>query len=129
MFDNICSLPVYSDVFSQAVHPTNPVFSVGLASGHVQTFRLSTVDHDATTETASLGRRASVDSNGKKLSESGFDTIDTVWQTRRHKGSCRALAFSSDGITLFSAGTDGIVKAAETESGRVVGKIAIPSDR
>lgn len=35
---------------------------------------------------------------------------------------------SGDGQLVFSAGTDGIVKAAEVETGRVVGKIAVPGD-
>lgn len=35
---------------------------------------------------------------------------------------------SGNGEWLFSAGTDGIVKAAEVQTGRVVGKIAVPAD-
>lgn len=122
MFDNICTLPLSSDVFAQAIHPTQPIFSVGLASGHVQTFRLPPIGEAPQAN----GPTSSIRSTGRRLSETGFDTIDIVWQTRRHKGSCRALAFGTDGKTLYSAGTDGIVKVAETETGRATSKIAVP---
>jgi len=36
------------------------------------------------------------------------------------------MCLSGDGELLYSAGTDGIVKAASMESGSVVGKVAIP---
>ena len=54
--------------------------------------------------------------------------VETVWRTKRHKGSCRCLAYSLDGLQLYSAGTDGIVKAANAETGQVTGKVAIPLD-
>ena len=109
MFDTICTLPLPNDLFAQSIHPTNPIIAVGLASGHVQTHRLPALD-DVTHADTLKGR----------------GTIETLWRTRRHKGSCRALAFSTDGEHLFSAGTDGIVKAAATETGQVGAKIAVP---
>jgi hypothetical protein len=36
------------------------------------------------------------------------------------------LSFAIDGQTLYSAGADGIVKAAKVETGVVENKIAIP---
>ena len=146
MFDNICTLPLHADIFTLAIHPTSPIFSVGLSSGHVQTFRLplppgadgttSSSAHNNTTSTSTSSHNSStlihkspaITPTSRRLSENGFDTIDTVWQTRRHKGSCRALAFSHDGGILFSTGTDGLVKAAETETGRVEGKVVVPYD-
>lgn len=52
-----------------------------------------------------------------------------MWTTRRHKGSCRCLGFGVDGETLYSAGTDGLVKAANSETGKVTNKIAIPLEK
>ena len=109
MFDTVCSYPVQSDIFTQAIHPSEPLVSVGLSSGHVQTFHLPTTSD-----------------GGSAAAKNGFGHIDTVWQTRRHKGSCRCVAFGHDGRTLYSAGTDGWVKAASSETGRVEVKTAVP---
>jgi len=138
MFENICSLPLSSDLFAQAIHPTQSIFSVGLSGGHVQTYRLPHIGEDLTTDaplngyigTSSTngGRKTSLTIRSRRSSEDGFGTVGTVWRTRRHKGSCRTLVFSEDGNTLFSAGTDGLIKAAETETGRVSAKIALPTN-
>lgn len=82
MFDNVCSLPLSSELFAQAIHPTEPILSVGLSAGHVQTFRLPAIDED---------------DDGDSEAELGFGKVVTQWRTRRHKGSCRSLAFSIDG--------------------------------
>lgn len=114
MFQNICAIPLDHDLFTQAVHPEEPIVSVGLSSGHVQTYRLPPGASDDDDETLA--------------SENGFGHIETAWKTRRHKGSCRALSFAIDGAQLYSAGTDGIVKAADSATGNVVAKIAVPLD-
>jgi hypothetical protein len=114
MFENVCAIPLESDLFAQAIHPQEPIVAVGLASGHVQTYRLP------------AGASDDSDNDETLASESGFGHIDTVWQTKRHKGSCRTLAY--DGLSLYSAGTDGIVKIADTTTGKVTAKIAVPLD-
>ena len=116
MFDTICTLPLTSDLFAQGLHPTEPVLSVGLSSGHVQTFRLPDVASESSED-------------GTSASENGFGQIEMPWRTRRHKGSCRCVNFSHDGDIVFSAGTDGLVKAASTQTGQVSSKIAIVRDR
>ncbi|PLN83326.1 WD repeat-containing protein jip5 [Aspergillus taichungensis] len=115
MFDTVCTLPLSADLFSQVVHPREPIVSVGLSTGHVQTFRLPTEELDSEDDQASTSS-----------SRNGRGHIDTMWRTRRHKGSCRCLTFGIDGETLYSAGTDGLVKAAKAETGVVESKIAIP---
>jgi WD40 repeat protein len=116
MFENVCAIPLDYDLFAQAIHPEEPIVAVGLASGHVQTYRLP------------AGASDDSDNDETLASESGFGHIDTLWKTRRHKGSCRTLGFSVDGSQLYSAGTDGIVKAADSATGKVTSKIAVPLD-
>jgi WD40 repeat protein len=119
MFDTVCSIPLPSDLFTQAVHPKEPIVSVGLASGHVLTYRLSpgpNADSDDEEGDTTLA------------SECGFGQVETAWKTRRHKGSCRTLGFGYDGEHLYSAGTDGIIKAADVSTGEVVSKILIPAE-
>ncbi|KAH7308325.1 WD repeat-containing protein jip5 [Rhexocercosporidium sp. MPI-PUGE-AT-0058] len=53
----------------------------------------------------------------------GTSTIETEWRTKRHKGSCRTLAYSLDGES-----TDGLLKAASSAIGQVVSKIYLPND-
>lgn len=118
MFDTVCTLPLSADLFTQAIHPQEPVVSVGLATGHVQTFRLPNEEGDGDDDDAS-----------NSSARNGKGHIDTMWRTRRHKGSCRCLGFGTDGQVLYSSGTDGLVKAASTETGQVENKIAIPPEK
>ncbi|OAP54941.1 hypothetical protein AYL99_10641 [Fonsecaea erecta] len=140
MFDTICTLPVQSDIFAQVIHPTQPLFAIGLSSGHVHTYKLpsdSEVIADTSEDSASPPLKPTNSVNGSivpslrrastaSLSESGLGSLDTLWTTRRHKGSCRCLAFSHEGDICYSAGTDGLVKAFHTDTGKVVSKIVIP---
>ncbi|CAL3970363.1 unnamed protein product [Diplocarpon coronariae] len=119
LFENLCTLPLSSDLFAQVIHPTEPILAVGLSGGHVQSFKLPAV--------ASSSDEEEEDANASVIS-SGTGTIDTEWKTRRHKGSCRTLAYSGDGEILYSAGTDGLLKAASSSTGQVVSKILVPSD-
>lgn len=137
MFDTICTLPLSSDLFAQALHPNLPILAVGLSSGHVQQYRLppaptSTDTSDSDEEDYDGGVQLP-GSRARRLSfaasENGLGEIETAWRTRRHpEGSCRCLGFSNDGEVLYSAGTDSLLKAAKVESGKVCSKVAIPKD-
>ncbi|KAK6581091.1 hypothetical protein PZA11_006579 [Diplocarpon coronariae] len=118
LFENLCTLPLSSDLFAQVIHPTEPILAVGLSGGHVQSFKLPAIASSSDEEE---------DANASVIS-TGTGTIDTEWKTRRHKGSCRTLAYSGDGEILYSAGTDGLLKAASSSTGQVVSKILVPSD-
>ncbi|KAK5129979.1 hypothetical protein LTR08_002572 [Meristemomyces frigidus] len=126
MFDTICTLPLSADLFAQAIHPTAPLVAVGLSSGHVATLKLPPVEDDETQALVNeLGKQGKGGILGRRGSN-GTGVVDTAWKTKRHKGSCRCLAYSLDGLQLYSAGTDGVVKAADAETGQVTGKVGIP---
>src|SRR5436190_15223007 len=70
-----------SPVFTLAAHPSKPLLTAGLISGHVQTYTWS--DEIPKDE----------DDEDDKL-PSGYKI---AWKTRRHKGSCRCIGYSSSG--------------------------------
>ena len=90
MFENLCTLPLQADVFTTALHPTEPLLTVGLSSGHVETYRLPVLNSGSSSSSSSADGDTSVLSDGKAM-------IDSIWRTRRHKGSCRCLAYTHDG--------------------------------
>lgn len=138
MFESVCTYPLPSDLFSQAIHPSLPLISVGLASGHVHTLRLPSLELHTGSLSNSITSNSSTHSNTSSSSTSsssrlsvpnGRGGIETIWKTKRHPGgSCRSVVFSYDGEKVVSAGSDGMVKVAATETGRVEWKIGVPME-
>lgn len=89
MFENLCTLPLQADVFATALHPSEPILTVGLSDGYVQNFRLPQL----------VPSDESVDGDSSMLSD-GKAYLESTWNTRRHKGSCRCLAYSHDGTGM-----------------------------
>ncbi|KAF5665142.1 WD repeat-containing protein [Fusarium heterosporum] len=110
MFENTLTLPLDEDVFATALHPSEPLLTVGLSNGHVETFRLPPGPDETGADALS----------GKGIASS-------IWQTRRHKGSCRSLVYAHDGSAVYSAGTDALVKHFEPITGQVISKFLIPT--
>ena len=116
MFDTVCTIKTKSEeVFTQAIHPSEPLLTIGLASGHVESYRLP---GPASSFVGSEG--------GSVAGEDGLAVVHKAWRTRRHVGSCRSLAYSSDGRTVFSAGSEGVLKGGDSITGKLLSKIELP---
>ncbi|KAF3906190.1 hypothetical protein ABW20_dc0101135 [Dactylellina cionopaga] len=104
------SIRFQSPVFTLAAHPSEPLFTAGLLSGHVYTYTWPK-------EAPSVDEVAVADAlpGGYKV----------AWKARRHKGSCRSAAYSHDGQVLYTAGTDSLIKCASTTTGQVTSKALI----
>lgn len=141
----------FSDpLFSIAAHPTRPIIVSGLATGGLY---CNTYDAEKLEESQEMGRIRMIEETKKKegrhvkLSSvsslnkkwwkvvndhtniEGNDGIVTNWKTKRHKGSCRSVIFdpleSSIGENIYTVGTDHVIKKANTETGKVIGKKTI----
>ncbi|PHH61695.1 hypothetical protein CDD81_8040 [Ophiocordyceps australis] len=91
MFQNICTFPADKDIVAAALHPLQPRLTIGLVDGVVESFDLS---------------------HGKKM-------VASLWRTKRHKGTCRCIAYSPNG-------QDSVVKQFDAETGQVTAKMAVP---
>ncbi|ODV94829.1 hypothetical protein PACTADRAFT_50687 [Pachysolen tannophilus NRRL Y-2460] len=135
----------YDDpLFAFAAHPTKPLLASGLATGYVY---MQSYDDKALEDYSSAQREkeklllkeaaakkvAAKDSDKTPLrfkvfnpqSQNDNDTDTTFkicWKTKRHKGSVRSVIFDSTGENLYTAGTDKVIKKANSETGKVVMK-------
>ncbi|KAK9368393.1 WD40-repeat-containing domain protein [Lipomyces kononenkoae] len=101
-----------STIFGVAVHPSRPLVATGLSTGHVFAHRYAADEIDIETN------GDSGDSDDGGITEK----IDLIWRTRRHKGSCRGVAFDEEGAYLYSVGTDSVIKQALPDTGSVITK-------
>lgn len=140
----------YSDpLFAIAAHPTRSIIAQGLATGHVfcsqyDAEKLEELQQerreeimDELNKNFKKGKISQVVKSVSQSKKKWWEIIDdhaefenanisTLWKTKRHKGSCRSILFdpleNSLGENLYTAGTDHIIKKANTETGKVTSK-------
>ncbi|CAI4053918.1 hypothetical protein N7582_005852 [Saccharomyces uvarum] len=67
------------------------------------------------------------DEEEQKMEQSKDLGVETLWKTKRHKGSVRAICFDAKGDSIFSIGTDNILKKADAMTGKVIKKVNLSS--
>ncbi|KAK9452132.1 WD40-repeat-containing domain protein [Limtongia smithiae] len=112
-------------VFAAAPHPSKAVVATGLASGHVFAHRYAKDDIEDENYREDSDEDDDDVSAGSVSKSANAATATLLWKTRRHKGSCRALAFDDDGRYLYTVGSDSVIKQASPEDGRVIAKNSV----
>lgn len=122
----ILELEFDEPIFTTAAHPSKNLILTGLATGHLY---MSSYQGEAL-EDAVETRRSTI-KQGTKLKKTWTrfnvkdldeDLVKVQWKTKRHKGSCRSVAFDSTGDNIYTVGTDKVIKRANTETGKVIVK-------
>lgn len=122
-------------LFALVAHPSKPILALGLANGYVFLLEydvdqlkanaadLAKKDMEDTEDTEKAPKLWTVES----LSKDGpvGAGVKLLWRTKRHKGSVRAMCFSADGEEIYTIGSDGVLKKAQSMSGKVVKKCTI----
>ncbi|KAL7275584.1 WD repeat-containing protein jip5 [Rhizina undulata] len=121
------TISLTTDLFTLSLHPTKPLLATGLLSGHVYTYTWPFTSGGDSNNDEDDDDDDDEDAVKNSNTEPGNGEHTVAWKTRRHKGSCRSVVFSGDGEILYSSGTDSLLKAASSETGRVTTKTLIPS--
>lgn len=128
-------------LFTVAAHPTRPIIATGLGTGHLYCYSYEDEKLQQRLDRKRAAFLKSDDSDNARVSllkkkwwvhekdhaaigENSYMKVN--WKTKRHKGSCRSVAFdvleNSVGENIYSVGTDHMIKKAATETGKVLAK-------
>ncbi|CAI4054156.1 Jip5p SKDI_16G4230 [Saccharomyces kudriavzevii IFO 1802] len=72
-------------------------------------------------------RLVDIEEQQQSIEETKDLGVETLWKTKRHRGSVRAICFDANGDNIFSIGSDNILKKANTITGKVVKKVNLGS--
>lgn len=116
-------------LFTASFHPATKLFATGSSQGQVVVFKYdpeklenARIPSDVPSD---LPDCTSIGVYGDEidLADVESDDFEISWKTKRHNGSCRDVIFDSTGDFLYSAGKDGVIKKADTKTGKVVAKV------
>lgn len=126
----------YSEpLFDVVSHPQQPIIISGLSNGYMFCHKYdpdilkSTIEENIKNNAALTPAEKSKSKVWQVVNVTSYETvvpgIELLWKTRRHKGSVRSICFNSDGTHVYSIGTDGILKKADTLTGKVINKCTL----
>ncbi|RPA86106.1 hypothetical protein BJ508DRAFT_302022 [Ascobolus immersus RN42] len=119
-------LALPNPLLTASLHPSEPILATGLSSGHVQVYRLPS-EASTTAAADSDSDHDSDDDTSPSPESQNSSEFSLLWKTRRHKPTVRAVSYTCDGRSLLSAGTDTLFKVADSSTGKVSSKYAIPT--
>ncbi|BFZ55355.1 WD repeat-containing protein jip5 [Savitreella phatthalungensis] len=112
-------LPREHDIQAVVHHPSRPELAISCVTGHV--YCVSYTPDEVLSR--NVRERKPVKEQSTAVDKLvAHQSLKVLWATRRHKQSCRAIAYSPNGQWLVTAGADRVVKRCDGSTGKVVQK-------
>lgn len=115
-------IPLSSDALDLSFHPspTTNLLSVGLISGKIQLLNYDEYLAQPSSSCTPAPSTKKLKRSEEHPSETPAKLYRKIWVSRPSKKSCRGLAFSHTGSSIYSISKDKGLFATDTETGKVV---------
>lgn len=109
-------------LFALAFHPSKSQYAKGFSDGRVTVTKYTATELEINSDSSD----SEEESKAKQLKKPTVK-LETLWTTKRHKSSCRAIAYDQTGEYIFTLGLDQVLKKASAQNGHVVKKTKLPA--